>query len=194
MRFLTVEEEKQILALLRHWGREITAQAVEALIDTGCRPGELLVGRTKGLPIKWSEVSKSAGGTAPDVNDPATGTARAVISLMRTKTKSKGQRVLPLTDRAKAAFLASRERGESRPFGGLTTDTASEHVRQAAEHLGLDDVVLYTMRHTCASRLVQRGADLRRIMHWMGHTNISTTLRYAKLTPTDIFKLETLLR
>jgi len=26
-------------------------------------------------------------------------------------------------------------------------------------------------------------------MQWMGHTNINTTLRYAKLTPGDIFAL-----
>ena len=63
----------------------------------------------------------------------------------------------------------------------------------AADHLGMEDVVLYTMRHTCASRLVQRGADLRRVMQWMGHSNINTTLKYAKLTPTDIFSIGDLL-
>ena len=75
----------------------------------------------------------------------------------------------------------------------MRCDTLSDHMRAAADHLGMPDVVLYTTRHTCASRLVQRGADIRRVMQWMGHTNLNTTLKYAKLTPTDIFKLETLL-
>ncbi|WP_173489390.1 tyrosine-type recombinase/integrase, partial [Marinobacterium sp. xm-d-509] len=101
--------------------------------------------------------------------------------------------------RAKNAFLASKQRGEKRPFGDMRTDTMSKNFREVVAFLGKDglmdtkDVVLYTLRHTCASRLVQRGADLRRVMQWMGHTNINTTLRYAKLTPTDIFNLKDLL-
>jgi len=191
MRFLTEAEETQMLRLLDHWGRDDMVRLVSVLIDTGCRPSELISAESKGAPIKWSEVSVSAGGTAPDVNDPATGQPKAVISLMRTKTGK--YRVLPLTDRAKVAFLASKQRGDTRPFGDLRADMVSEQFRKAADHLGLADVVLYTCRHTCASRLVQRGADLRRVMQWMGHTNINTTLRYAKLTPTDIFAIGDLL-
>lgn len=191
LKFLTVNEEKALLALFRHWGLEEHAELIETLIDTGCRPGELIRGDTKGAPIKWCEVSVSAGGEAPDVDDPSTGEPRAVISLMRTKTGK--YRVLPLTPRATQNFLRSRERGDKRPFGDLRADMVSEKFRTAADHLGMHDLVLYSCRHTCASRLVQRGADLRRVMQWMGHTNINTTLRYAKLTPTDIFGIGDLL-
>lgn len=187
MRFLTQEEEERILALMVHWGMEDMARLTRVLIDTGCRPSELIHGESKGEPIRWSEVSKLAGGTAPDVNDPATGKPKAVISLMRTKTGK--YRVLPLTDRARMAFLSSKQHGHKRPFDNLRSDDASAAMRRVADHLEMPDVVLYTLRHTCASRLVQRGADLRRVMQWMGHTNINTTLRYAKLTPGDIFAL-----
>lgn len=187
MRFLTEEEETRLLKLLDHWGLDGMLHLVPTLIDTGCRPSELIKGEAKGEPIRWSEVSKLAGGTAPDVNDPATGKPKAVISLMRTKTGK--YRVLPLTDRAKDAFLWSKGQGHSRPFGKMRTDDASEAMRGACDHLGMNDVVLYSCRHTCASRLVQRGADIRRVMNWMGHTNINTTMHYAKLTPGDIFAL-----
>jgi len=187
MRFLTVEEEERLLNLMDHWGLDDVACLTKVLIDTGCRPSELIRGESKGEPIRWSEVSKLAGGTAPDVNDPATGKPKAVISLMRTKTGK--YRVMPLTDRAKNAFLSSKQAGHKRPFGNMRTDDASMWFRKVADHLGMNDVVLYTCRHTCASRLVQRGADLRRVMQWMGHTNINTTMRYAKLTPGDIFAL-----
>ena len=191
MRFLTEIEEQQMLQLMDHWGMTDMVRLTKVLIDTGCRPSELIDGESKGLPIKWSEVSVSAGGTAPDVNDPATGKAKSVISLMRTKT---GQyRVLPLTDRAEGVFSAMSRENMQRPFGNMRTDDASAAFRKVADHLGFHDVVLYTCRHTCASRLVQRGADLRRVMQWMGHTNINTTLRYAKLTPTDIFAIGDLL-
>jgi len=191
LRFLTVDEETVMVDLLKHWGRDDMARLIETLIDTGCRPSELISGESKGDPIRWTEVSVSAGGTAPDVNDPATGKPKAVISLLRTKTGK--YRVLPLTERAKAAFLESKALDEARPFGAITVDQASAAFRMAANHLKMDAVVLYTCRHTCASRLVQRGADLRRVMQWMGHTNINTTLRYAKLTPTDIFSIGDLL-
>ncbi len=191
MRFLTEEEERKLLTLLRDWNLEECAEIIEVLIDTGCRPSELLLGETKGKPIEWAEVSVSAGGDAPDVHDPATGQSQAVISLLRTKTGA--YRVLPLTERAQQAFLKSKERGDKRPFGQAQTHYLSQQIRTAADVLDMRDVVLYTMRHTCASRLVQRGADLRRVMQWMGHSNINTTLRYAKLTPTDIFNLKDML-
>lgn len=191
MKFLTESEEQALLGLLRHWGYTCEAELMMALVDTGCRPSELIHGESRGAPLKWSEVSVSAGGTAPDVNDPATGKPKAVLSLMRTKTGK--YRVLPLTDRARDAFKASAGRGDIRPFGKLRTGDMSAIIRQAADHLSMPDVVLYTMRHTCASRLVQRGADIRRVMQWMGHTNINTTMRYAKLTPTDIFAIGDLL-
>ena len=187
MRFLTEEEEQKMLNLMDHWGMDDMLRLTKVLIDTGCRPSELIRGESKGEPIRWSEVSTLAGGTAPNVNDPATGKPKAVISLMRTKTGK--YRVLPLTDRAKGAFLSSKQQGHPRPFDNMRTDDASMWFRKVADHLGMHDAVLYTCRHTCASRLVQRGADLRRVMQWMGHTNINTTLRYAKLTPGDIFAL-----
>ena len=185
LRFLTEAEEDKLLTLLGHWGLNIEMLVAQVLIDTGCRPGEIIQSFSRGAPIKWSEVSESAGGTAPDVQ------GRAVIHIKRTKTGR--MRTLPLTERAKKAFLWSSDMGHKRPFDGVTSESLWRAVRQAADHLGMEDVVPYTFRHTCASRLVQRGADLRRVKDWMGHTNIQMTLKYAKLTPTDIFELGDLL-
>lgn len=52
--------------------------------------------------------------------------------------------------------------------------------------LGLDDCVWHTFRHTCCSRLVQGGMDIRKVQEWMGHRNISTTMLYAHLAPTSL--------
>lgn len=52
--------------------------------------------------------------------------------------------------------------------------------------LGLDDVNLHTLRHTFASRLVQRGVDLYRVKALLGHSTISTTERYAHLAPNNL--------
>lgn len=42
-------------------------------------------------------------------------------------------------------------------------------------------LTIHGMRHTCASRLVQRGIDLYVVQKWMGHSSIKITERYAKL-------------
>lgn len=49
-----------------------------------------------------------------------------------------------------------------------------------------EDTVIYTFRHTCASRLTIAGVDLNRIKVWMGHKTIITTLKYAHLAPNSI--------
>jgi integrase len=51
---------------------------------------------------------------------------------------------------------------------------------------GLEDIVIYTTRDTCASRLVQRGIDIHRVKESMGHTNIVTTMRYAYHAPNNL--------
>ena len=43
------------------------------------------------------------------------------------------------------------------------------------------DFVPHICRHTCASRLVQKGVPLTVVMKWMGHKSMQTTLRYAHL-------------
>ncbi len=52
--------------------------------------------------------------------------------------------------------------------------------------LDLSDCVWHTFRHTCCSRLVQGGMDIRKVQQWMGHRNISTTMLYAHLAPTSL--------
>lgn len=189
LRFLTVEEEGQILA--RFVELELYDQywLVKLLIDTGCRPSEIIRGNGTPEPLSWSEVSEMAGGSAPDVISGHT--VRPVININRTKTGK--SRTIPLTVTATDALLYCRSQDHPRPFHSLSVERFSSVFQSVAASLNLQGVVLYTLRHTCASRLVQRGADIRRVMEWMGHTNINTTLRYAKLAPNDLFELEKLL-
>jgi site-specific recombinase XerD len=49
------------------------------------------------------------------------------------------------------------------------------------------EFIPYALRHTCASRLVQRGVPLTVIQKWLGHESIRVTQRYAKIRPEDLF-------
>ena len=48
------------------------------------------------------------------------------------------------------------------------------------------DFVPHCLRHTCASRLVQKGVHLQVVQQWLGHRAIQTTLRYAHLAPKNL--------
>jgi integrase len=176
IRYLTVEEETALLSAL-----EITDYRMLStfLIDTGCRPSEVVpTVAVISQPFEWNDVSKSKDG-------------RTLITLWKTKTNT--PRTIPLTQRALEALEWSREEGHSRPFDGINYVAFRDYVANKSNNLGFKAVVVYTFRHTCASRLVQRGADILRVKTWMGHSNIETTLGYAKLAPEDIYSLSDLL-
>jgi len=176
MRYLTEDEEKRLLENLEIDDYRYLA---EFLIDTGCRPSEVVVtSATVSKPFEWDDVSTSKGG-------------RTLITLWKTKTGK--PRTIPLTPRALEALEWSREEGHVRPFDTISYEAFKQYVVRRASDLQMRDVVIYTFRHTCASRLVQRGADIMRVKQWMGHSNIETTLGYAKLAPEDIYSLSDLL-
>ena len=43
------------------------------------------------------------------------------------------------------------------------------------EALGLREIRFHNLRHSCASLLLSRGAAMKEIQEWLGHSNISTT-------------------
>jgi integrase len=176
MRYLTVEEEAKLLDAIEIDDYRYLA---EFMIDTGCRPSEVMTTTAVvAKPFEWADVSTSKDG-------------RTLITLWKTKTNT--PRTVPLTQRAYEALDWSREEGHERPFGDIHHIKFKNYISETAAKVGLSDIVVYTFRHTCASRLVQRGADIMRVKQWMGHSNIETTLGYAKLAPEDIYSLSDLL-
>lgn len=170
IRWLTEEEEQRILATLRVWGKLDEAALVEFLIDTGARRGEAFA-------LKWDDVNS----------------ANRMVTFWETKGGK--PRSIPLTRRAWNALLdvRARHRDSAGPWRGLSGDSLRHTWDKLVQHLKLDDVVVHTLRHTCCSRLVQGGMDLRRVQVWMGHSTISTTMRYAHLAPQHLADLAALL-
>ena len=159
MRWINEEEEQAMLAKFEEIGRDDVADFCKVLVDTGLRTGELfkLCGR--------------------DVDAEA-----RVVYLWDTKNGK--SRSVPLTSRAMDAINRNHKQDSQLPLFSFTQDSFN-HAWKTMKHmigLGNDkEFVPHCLRHTCASRLVQRGIDLRVIQEFLGHKSISTTIRYAKI-------------
>lgn len=105
-----------------------------------------------------------------------------------TKT-GKGRRV-PLTRRALVAaeyLLASGRHAELRSMDDKAKwDWCGYRFGVVTKAAGCPDVTLHILRHTCASRLVQRGVPIFTVSKWLGHSSVKVTERYAKLAPDSL--------
>lgn len=132
------------------------------LLDTGCRLSEV-------LKAERTDITESG------------------LQVRSENSKTSKARCVPLTYRARKALLNLISLGKQ-----LTANSAWNLWKDTVEMLydgtwiprgQLDDVTLHTMRHTCASRLVQAGVPLYTVSKWLGHSSIVTTERYAHLQP-----------
>ena len=75
-----------------------------------------------------------------------------------------------------ALFLSTRGRRLGRQAAWLV-------VRRAAERAGLEDRVSpHVLRHSCATHLLDHGADIRVVQELLGHAAITTTQVYTKVS------------
>ncbi len=102
-------------------------------------------------------------------------------------TKSGRSRTIPLTARARDAVFSKSMPGG--PFSDITYPRFLYDWNATKKSVGLNNdkqIVPHILRHTCASRLVQAGIDLRRVQAFLGHQTIQMTLRYAHLATNDL--------
>lgn len=163
IRFITGKEEKQIIQLLTQWGHRDGLDAFIVLLDTGMRTGEL-------RKVTEADVGEK------------------VVSLWNTKNHT--SRSVPMTKRVQEILWRRKESLSPTdflfPFNKHWLRAWWGRVKVTME-LGNDkQFVPHCLRHTCASRLVQRGVSIPVVKEWLGHKAIQVTMRYSHLSPTSL--------
>ncbi len=77
-------------------------------------------------------------------------------------------------------------------YGGQYSTRSAQNVFKAAlTKAGINkDTGIHSLRHSYATHLMETGTDIGHIQKLLGHTNISTTLIYAKVTNRDTKKVK----
>ena len=168
-RFITEEEEAQMLYVLVQWGAIELHDVIVTLVDTGIRCGELFA-------LEKTDVDFSAG-------------SNGIITLWRTKNDR--PRSVPITRRVKAIIEKRMVNAGARLFP-ITQSWLRTGWDRLKAYLGLEEdaqFVPHILRHTCASRLVQRGIPLMEVQRWMGHASLQSTMRYSHLSPSSLYSV-----
>ncbi len=76
----------------------------------------------------------------------------------------------------------------------LNEDYASKHFKKAVRDSGLNDNIhFHTLRHSFASRLIQKGASVFVVKELLGHEDIKTTQIYSHLKTENLAEAVNLL-
>ena len=160
--YLTKDMEIELLNYLTANEYREARDIIECLIDLGCRVNELLNLEKRFVDFDNNQIN---------FNDRKNDNAVAV----------------PMTYRVKD--ILTYHCYDLKDFDKVFSLNYSELNaiwQKARKDLGYADKKFYTLhlcRHTCASRLVQRGCQLLLVKDWLGQDDIKTTMIYAHLAP-----------
>jgi len=170
IRVISKAEEQQIISLLRqdHGGKRKyygeVADLIEVLLDTGMRLAE-------GINLLYQDVNFESN----------------LIHVW--KNKGNRPRSVPMTARARRILESRQQTAPVKPFSikDHQAETAWAWIRKKMGLSGDKEFVIHSAtRHTCASRMANKGIDVFTIKEILGHASITTTMIYCHLDPSKL--------
>ena len=183
----SIEEAKKFLFFLQECDLEFQCMML-FMLTLGLRRSEVCGLQFNDIDLQHGIVTINRGVTvAPG--------ARIVVDVPKTESSL---RVLPIPrmllevlrdylnvqrqERKGNDYLFS---GESNSQTPRDPDAVTRRVKRFMERAGLPDMSPHDLRHSCATLLLQSGADIKSVQEIMGHADPSTTLRYYVRTDID---------
>lgn len=184
--FLTAEELQRLFAAVPHKTlRDLRDRAIlETLYSTGLRVSELVKLNRTQVDLKQREFAVLGKGRKTRI---VFLTARAAQLLQDYFARR--------SDNLPAVFIAHGRRKVAEITGDQDTKRLSRwSVAQLVRHYALKAglikrVTPHTLRHSFATALLARGADLRSVQELLGHASITTTQVYTHVTNKQLKKV-----
>ena len=171
-RFETDEDEQRLLNAANPQLRAV----IIAILDTACRPGEI-------LSLQWKDVNPE----------------RRELTIRAVKAKTRTARMIPISSRLAAVLEMRRLDPAGKPFSpdaypfgnavgeeSTSVRTAWENARDAA---GLPGFQLRDLRHEAGSRFDEAGVPVNHVSKLLGHASLATTTRYLNTTRRELHRV-----
>lgn len=153
------------------------------LLTTGVRRGEC-------FGLQWGDIDFDNRLIRIERNVTYTTDKGINIGLPKTNT---GVRIIPITETMINLLLKYKDEEEqicalkNNMFLFHSADSnyipqaptyITKHMKKLMKRINLPDMSPHDLRHTCASLLLQSGADIKSVQDILGHANASTTLNF----------------
>lgn len=107
--------------------------------------------------------------------------------MILSQTKNRESRIVYLNKAAQAALRSLPFDANTKPNGKLfpdiTHDRVSAAFRRACKGVNIADFRFHDLRHTAASWLRMKGADIHTVAQLLGHKDLRMAARYQHLSP-----------
>ena len=159
-RILTIEEERRLLSFSNPYLKPIITTALQ----TGMRKSEILT-------LRWPNIDIESG----------------VITIDQTNTKSKKTRRIPVSSSLKTLLKEQKLKSGGSEYVFLSHvgtpyknhESLKGAFERACEKAGINDFRFHDLRHTAATRMIERGASIVAVSKILGHSDLKMTMRYS---------------
>jgi integrase len=166
-RILTLDEEERLVNASGEYLRPIILTALNAAM----RKGEI-------ISLKWGNVDFENG----------------IITLEHTNTKSKKTRRIPINSKLRQLLLEQKLKSGGSEYVFLSShgtpygrhDSLKGAFERACKLSSIKGFRFHDLRHTAATRMIERGVSIVAVNKILGHADLKTTMRYAH--PDDSLK------
>jgi integrase/recombinase XerD len=152
---------------------------LELLYGSGIRVGECSRLDLRDLDLAKGTVFVRTGKGRKDRVVPIAGRAGLAMEVYLKRARGKLRR----DPREQAVFLNSL--GER-----MSRKVIKQMIRDQVERAQIPrPITAHSLRHGCATHMLQRGADIRHVQRLLGHSQTETTALYTRVLPGDVLRM-----